>query len=301
MTASMKAVVLTYHAHHVVGDDYARNDHIALAADLELITDAGCAIVPLAGLVDRLLGTPGADGSVQVAITFDDGPIYDFEGFTHPRFGPQRGFLPIMRDFIAAKGARAQPALGATSFVIASPEARRTIEATYDAAYTYVGAGAMTDAWSDFDRESQLGPPAPGVAAGCAFKTGAGGFHAGSERCGRRRADRAGRSFHRRAHETAQRAVLRLSVRAVERFPGRGLFSAKRAAARTAGGIYRRAAADHPRRKPLAAAALHLRSSLEKPRRAALDTRASVIAPACICVSTSSRCGRSSTSRRQSR
>src|SRR5438045_1300061 len=147
MTASMKAVVLTYHAHHVVGDDYARNDHIALAADLELITDAGCAIVPLAGLVDRLLGTPGADGSVQVAITFDDGPIYDFEGFTHPRFGPQRGFLPIMRDFIAAKGARAQPALGATSFVIASPEARRTIEATYDAAYTYVGAGAMTDAW----------------------------------------------------------------------------------------------------------------------------------------------------------
>jgi len=37
--------------------------------------------------------------------------------------------------------------LSATSFVIASPEARRVIEATYDAAYTYVGAGAMTDEW----------------------------------------------------------------------------------------------------------------------------------------------------------
>jgi peptidoglycan/xylan/chitin deacetylase (PgdA/CDA1 family) len=147
----MRAIVLTYHAHHVVGDDYARNDHVALAADLELITRSGCAIVPLGTLVDALFASagtgPAAGGSIQVGITFDDGPIYDVEGFTHPRFGPQRGFLPIMRDFVAAHGARAQPTLHATSFVIASPEARRTIEATYDAEYTYVGQGAMTDAW----------------------------------------------------------------------------------------------------------------------------------------------------------
>ena len=82
-----------------------------------------------------------------MAITFDDGPIYDVEGFTHPRFGAQRGFLGIMRDFVAARGSCAQPGLSATSFVIASAEARQVIEATYDAAYTYVGPGAMTDAW----------------------------------------------------------------------------------------------------------------------------------------------------------
>jgi peptidoglycan/xylan/chitin deacetylase (PgdA/CDA1 family) len=145
----MKAIVLTYHSHHVVGDDYARNDHIALAQDLELVTAAGCELVSLRGLVDGLTRDGNATGSerVQVALTFDDGPIYDVEGFAHPRFGPQRGFLGIMRDFIAANGVHAQPRLHATSFVIASPEARQTIEATYDAEYTYVGEGAMTDAW----------------------------------------------------------------------------------------------------------------------------------------------------------
>jgi peptidoglycan/xylan/chitin deacetylase (PgdA/CDA1 family) len=146
----MKAIVLTYHSHHVVGDDYARNDHIAFAEDLELITAAGCDVVSLERLFDAFARAQGQEGSgerTQVALTFDDGPLYDVEGFVHPRFGPQRGFLGIMRDFIAANGARAQPGLCATSFVIASPEARRTIESTYDAAYTYVGPGAMTDAW----------------------------------------------------------------------------------------------------------------------------------------------------------
>ena len=147
----MKGFVLTYHSHHVVGSDYARNDHIALAGDLEAITDTGCEIVSLETLIDGLLGTANGsaphDARAQVAITFDDGPIYDFEGFTHPQFGPQRGFLNIMRDFVSKRGRDAQPGLNATSFVIASPEARRIIEATYDAQYTYVGAGAMTDAW----------------------------------------------------------------------------------------------------------------------------------------------------------
>src|SRR5947207_10548729 len=145
----MKAFVLVYHSHHVVGEDYARNDHMALAIDLERITDLGCEIVPLRVLVDRFFDSRETrlDGRrVQVALTFDDGPIYDVEPFTHPRFGPQRGFLGIMRDFLSRCGG-AQPGLRATSFVIASPEARRVIEATYDAAYTYVGTGAMTDGW----------------------------------------------------------------------------------------------------------------------------------------------------------
>lgn len=156
----MNLFVLTYHSHHVVGNDYAKNDHVALRADLELIADLGCEIVPLGSIVDALSradapckreGHPG-----QVAITFDDGPIYDSEGFIHPRFGPQPGFLNIMRDFVSVHGAAAQPQLGATSFVIASPEARRTIEDTYDMTYTYVGRGAMTDQWWNPAIESGL-------------------------------------------------------------------------------------------------------------------------------------------------
>ena len=145
----MNARVLAYHSHHVVGDDYPRNDHVAFRTDLDLIADLGCEIVSLDTLVDRFFGgkSDHDDERVQVAITFDDGPIYDVEGFTHPRFGAQRGFLGIMRDFVAARGSRAQPGLSATSFVIASARARQVIEATYDAAYTYVGPGAMTDAW----------------------------------------------------------------------------------------------------------------------------------------------------------
>jgi len=147
----MRAYVLTYHSHHVVGEGYAYNDHFALRVDLDLITELGCEIVPLGELVNSLRdGSRDRDVAfrrVAVALTFDDGPIYDVESFAHPRFGTQPGFLGIMRDFLSARGSRTQPGLSATSFVIASAEARQVIEATYDADYTYVGRGAMTDAW----------------------------------------------------------------------------------------------------------------------------------------------------------
>lgn len=125
----MNGYVLTYHSHHIVGNDYARNDHIALPADLELITDAGCKIVSLDTLVDAFFNVApaggGSGGGKLVAITFDDGPIYDVEDFIHPEFGNQRSFLGIMRDFVSRRGEKTQPKLSATSFVIASPDACR--------------------------------------------------------------------------------------------------------------------------------------------------------------------------------
>ena len=61
----MKGFVLTYHSHHVVGSDYARNDHIALAADLELIAVKKTAIVVVkAESVSRSQGQ-GAIGLAQ--------------------------------------------------------------------------------------------------------------------------------------------------------------------------------------------------------------------------------------------
>ena len=148
----MKRFVLCYHSHRILGDDYARNDHVALAADLCTIHALGGRVVPLATLVDAITAdrrsTPD-DASVEVAITFDDGPVYDAVDFVHPRFGAQRGFLGILRDFAAEVGTRAQPSPCATSFVIASPAARRCMEQTYDRAHSYVGDDALNDDWWD--------------------------------------------------------------------------------------------------------------------------------------------------------
>jgi peptidoglycan/xylan/chitin deacetylase (PgdA/CDA1 family) len=145
-------IVLTYHSHHVVGDDYARNDHIALPIDLRVIADLGFEVVSLRRFVDAFElaaaeGQPARGDDKLVAITFDDGPVYDVADFVHPRFGRQRSFLNAMRDFRTRFGHDTQPGLHATSFVIASPEARHVMETTFDSAYTYLGDGSMDDAW----------------------------------------------------------------------------------------------------------------------------------------------------------
>lgn len=151
-TAATQMIVLAYHSHHVVGDDYARNDHIAFPIDLRVITDLGFEIVPLDVFVDAWELASAAQGGAQeavklVALTFDDGPVYDVADFVHPYFGAQGSFLRAMRDFRARFGHEVQRGMNATSFVIASPEARRVMEATFDGDYTYLGAGSLDDAW----------------------------------------------------------------------------------------------------------------------------------------------------------
>jgi peptidoglycan/xylan/chitin deacetylase (PgdA/CDA1 family) len=140
----VKRFVLAYHSHRVLGDDYAHNDHVALAADLRVIHGAGAHVVSLDAIVDAIDAphrTTSDDAVAEVALTFDDGPRYDFADFTHPHLGLQRGFANLLRDF-----APEQP-LHATSFVIASPDARRNMETTYDPAHSYVGADALADDW----------------------------------------------------------------------------------------------------------------------------------------------------------
>jgi len=146
----MKRYVLAYHSHRVLGDDYARNDHVALFTDLRTIHAHGGRVVPLAAIVDAVTGEADdavGDGVPEIAITFDDGAMYDAVDFVHPEFGFQRGFMGILRDFAAEAGMRAQPRACATSFVIASPEARACMERTYDRAHSYVGEGALNDDW----------------------------------------------------------------------------------------------------------------------------------------------------------
>jgi peptidoglycan/xylan/chitin deacetylase (PgdA/CDA1 family) len=148
----VKAVVLTYHSHRIQGPDYARNDHVAFASDLQTIDHSGARIVSLATLVDTIAahrsGHAGAkDDATLVALTFDDGPVWDYADFDHPAFGPQRGFANAMRDFLASATGLQRHEMCATSFVIASPEARRAMESTFDAEYTFLMPGAMNDDW----------------------------------------------------------------------------------------------------------------------------------------------------------
>ena len=143
----MKACVLTYHSHRILGDDYARNDHVALRSDLETITASGCTIVSLGAIVELAQGRGRPDpGQTWVALTFDDGPAFDLDDVVHPELGPQRSFANIMRDFRAARG-NIQPHLHGTSFVIASADARLQMEETYEREYTYIAPGALSDRW----------------------------------------------------------------------------------------------------------------------------------------------------------
>jgi hypothetical protein len=86
-----------------------------------------------------------------VALTCDDGSLFDFADLDHPTHGPQRSLLNRLRDFIAERGPQAQPDLHLTSFVIASTEAREHIDRA-----CLVGRGWMIDSWWKQAEESGL-------------------------------------------------------------------------------------------------------------------------------------------------
>ena len=139
----MKAAILAYHSQNIAGDETANNDHVALAADLEVLHKAGCRFVSLATLVDAIFeGVSPAPESPLICLTFDDGCDFDVRTLEFPGYGLQPGLLQLMEAFIDRHGKPAQPGLHATSFVIASPEARRLIDSK-----SLSGAGHMSDDW----------------------------------------------------------------------------------------------------------------------------------------------------------
>jgi len=127
----MTVRVLAYHSHNIAGNEYATNDHLALASDLETLDRLGARIVPLEAIAAMVRERRVDAGERVVGLSFDDGPVFDVEDFVHPRFGPQRSFANILRDFSARTGREAC----ATSFVIASPEARLAMERAPDCGY----------------------------------------------------------------------------------------------------------------------------------------------------------------------
>lgn len=139
----MKAAILAYHSQNISGNETTNNDHVALAADLEVLHAAGCRFVSLGTLVDTVFaGAAPAPESPLVCLTFDDGCDYDVRTLEFPPHGIQSGLLQVMEAFISRHGSTAQAGLHATSFVIASPEARRMIDRK-----SLFGSGHMNDDW----------------------------------------------------------------------------------------------------------------------------------------------------------
>jgi hypothetical protein len=115
---------------------------VALREDLGLIQRLGLQVIPLNWLVGWLLGECNLDLQNCVCISFDDGVDADVRDLDFPGFGLQRAFVHIMGDFHDEFGFDAQPMLHATSFVIASPGARRVMDE-----HSLFNRGWMNDDW----------------------------------------------------------------------------------------------------------------------------------------------------------
>ena len=143
MSTRPRILVLAYHSINIAGNDYVNNDHVALAEDLQLLTELGYHILPLDRIVESI-GSNALDLLPRrtAAITFDDGQDFDFFDLPHPEWGVQRSFFNIISDFRRSANGRKQPDLHATSFVIVSPSARSELDQT-----CMLGCGWWNDRW----------------------------------------------------------------------------------------------------------------------------------------------------------
>ena len=139
-----RGFILTFHSHNVSGNDYATNDHVALDATLTTLERLRIPVLRLADVARRLRAkTFDALPARFACITFDDGSDYDWRDMEFPGHGVQRSMFSILRS-------HSRKLLGlawvrrahATTFVIASPDARREI-----AASALGDAALMSNAW----------------------------------------------------------------------------------------------------------------------------------------------------------
>ena len=134
--------VLTYHSQNICGSSHAQNDHVALQHDLRVLYRHRYIPAPLDWLADWLEGKrDDADLEHRVILTFDDGCDFDVRDIDYPGHGLQRSFQGILNDFQTWLP-EPPPALHATSFVIASREAREIIDHG-----SLFGRGWMSDDW----------------------------------------------------------------------------------------------------------------------------------------------------------
>lgn len=135
--------VLTYHSLNVLENTYAANDHLAFESDLRTIARLGLRVIPMTSLVDSLKSGVSSKALEKcVVITIDDGSWLDYHDIVHPTCGDQRSFFNILTDFQATEAGAKQDSLHITSFVIASPNARRYLDERI-----LIGKGWWGDDW----------------------------------------------------------------------------------------------------------------------------------------------------------
>lgn len=149
------ALLLTYHPIHIHDNSYPGNDLVALGRDLETIDRLG---LPVRSL-DQIFTVPGAPRLMNdfagpvVAITFDDGSEFDFVDRPHPTCGPQRAAGTVLAEAAKRLECLREARPLASTFVIASPEARDELDRK-----DYFAGGYWTDTWwSQAARSGVLG------------------------------------------------------------------------------------------------------------------------------------------------
>jgi hypothetical protein len=137
----MRGLVLAYHSQNCGGYDYSSNDHYAFQHDICTVFDYGLPVISLLEIATKISAQRSADLPQHfVAFSCDDGSLLDWYDYDHPAFGKQRSFANILRDQLSDRG-QLDPNL-LTSFVIASPVARHTIDQV-----CYEGRPLSNDAW----------------------------------------------------------------------------------------------------------------------------------------------------------
>lgn len=140
----MKIPVLTYHSVNVNGTEYHNNDHVAFEKDLELIRELGIQVISTDLLYQWMIGSLELNADKKyVVLTFDDGSRLDYQDWEHPEFGFIKSFYNSIKKY---------PSYHATSFVIASPEARKILEKTCLGGFPLWG----DDWWQEVEDSEQI-------------------------------------------------------------------------------------------------------------------------------------------------
>lgn len=145
--------ILAYHSQNIANNEYHGNDHVAFQADMSFLIKNNFKFLSALDLVmalrERRLNKLAPK---SVVVTFDDGPIYDAQDFKHPDHGYQKSMSNIMREHQTRRFLFWKKNISATSFVIASDQAREEIGSIENGA-NYL----KNDFWSDNTNLLEIG------------------------------------------------------------------------------------------------------------------------------------------------